>query len=89
MGKINIWAKRSLYMCGNAKVMGSDISCAKGHRLNYLGRPSDSSEGLTISINRLKRGQPLELTICQACEDYDELGPPVPQHERGWLKTLY
>ena len=70
--------KRSLYQCFNAKVHEDCIYCAKGHKLWH------SSSNGTISIHRLGRGQPLELTVCQSCPDYDEMGEPVPANERGW-----
>jgi len=63
--------KRSLYQCFNAKVLGDEIYCDKGH--------------LSENILRLARGTPLELSICQTCSDYDEMGPPIPKDERGWL----
>jgi len=74
--------KRSLYMCGNAKVIGGkSISCIKGHRLSR-----EQSTDPNISVDRLVRGEPLELAVCQNCRDYYEFGPPVPKKERGWLK---
>jgi len=63
-------------MCLNPKVCGEYIRCAKGHKLISMG---------TIHINRLARGDSLEFAVCQNCEDYSELGPPIPKHERGWL----
>lgn len=73
--------KRSLYMCGNAKVIGKRIVCVKGHKLSR-----ETTENLTISVDRLARGEPLVFAVCQNCWDYDEFGPPVPKQERGWLK---
>jgi len=69
--------KRSLYQCFNAKVNGHMIYCSKGYKL----RRSDDGH---IGIKRLIRGAPLELSVCQSCADYDEMGPPVPKEERGW-----
>ena len=71
--------KHSLYMCSHARVDGT-IYCEQGHSLNLL-----TDEG-TIDIERLARGSPLDLSICQSCPDYSELGPPIPQSERGWIK---
>ena len=71
--------KRSLYQCFNAKVQGETISCSRGH---FLTKASVTG---SISTKRLQRGEPLELTVCQACEAYDEMGPPIPAGERGWL----
>ena len=67
--------KRSLYQCLNAKVKGKRLYCSKGHEFS-----------LHASILALARGAPLELSCCQNCEDYDEMGPPVPAGERGWAK---
>jgi len=72
-------SKRSLYQCFNARVKGDRIYCAKGYRLS--GRSGDG----TMNIRRLSRGEPLELAICRECINYDEMGPPVPKEERGWV----
>ena len=73
---------RSLYQCLNAKVRGEKIVCSAGHELSY-GR------GSAPSLLTLARGAPLELSCCQNCEDYDEMGPPVPAGERGWAKLAH
>ena len=70
---------RSLYQCANAKVREGnettlgEIYCAKGHQFsgNYY--------------RTLSRGNPLELTTCQKCSDYDEMGEPVKAEDRGWV----
>lgn len=69
--------KRSLYCCLEAKVKGDKILCAKEHPLSRFS-------GGTIGVCRLQRGEPLELTVCQSCKDYLELGPPVEKDDRGW-----
>ena len=69
--------KRSLYMCSNAKVKGV-IKCREGHPLS---RFKDGN----LPIINLARGEPLELTICQDCLDYDEMGEPVEKEDRGWI----
>lgn len=71
-------SKVSLYQCLNAKVKGDKIYCAKGHSFN-----KKATDG-TIHTRRLQRGTPLELAVCQSCEDYNNMGPPVPAKERGW-----
>ena len=68
--------KRSLYQCFNAKVLNTEIHCSKGHRLGGKWRSGN------IHIYRL--GQPLELSCCQNCQDYDEMGEPVEKGDRGW-----
>lgn len=73
--------KRSLHQCLEAKCREDEIYCAKGHILGHTaGIPR-----ATISIIRLERGEPLEMSACQNCPDYDEMGPPVPKSERGWV----
>ena len=69
--------KRSLYQCFHAKVKEDRIRCAKGHSLS-------KTSGGTIPVVRLVRGDPLELTVCQGCKNYKEMGPPIPWQERGW-----
>lgn len=74
--------KRSLYQCFSARVLFKRIYCAAGHRLSEV-----CLDG-TINIERLVRGKPLVLPICQGCQDYHEMGPPIPKEERGWIKLL-
>jgi hypothetical protein len=74
-------SKRSLYQCFNAHVKDDRIYCSKGYN---IGRAKDG----TIPLVKLARGAPLEPSICQKCADYDEMGPPVPKEERGWLREL-
>ena len=66
---------RSLYQCLNAKVKGEILQCSKGHEFP-----------LVAATKALARGAPLIMSCCQNCEDYDEMGPPVPAGERGWAK---
>jgi hypothetical protein len=69
--------KRALYQCSHARVLGNTIRCDIGYPLN-------PKEPGIIHTLRLKRGTPLEFGICQQCNDYDEMGPPIPKSERGW-----
>ena len=73
--------KRTLYECSQARVYGDRIRCSKGHPL--LTRTEDGG----IAIRRLARGEPLAYSICQGCPDFDSMGPPVAEEERGWLKV--
>lgn len=73
-------AKRSLYQCLQVKVKNDRIVCAKGHPLSRMG-------GGTIPVVRLARGEPLELSVCQGCKNYKEIGPPIPKEERGWVNA--
>ena len=68
----------SLYECQNARVNGPSIKCAHGHRLST--RSNDGS----ISLERLVKGQPLVLTVCQYCPQFDRNGGPLLTQERGW-----
>ena len=70
--------KRNLYQCSHAKVLGDRIHCT-------IGRPLSTTKDKTIPVLRLIRGEPLELTICQKCLNYEELGPPILKDERGWM----
>ena len=70
--------KRSLYQCSEAKVRGDRIYCAKDHPIGGKGN-------ITIPLNRLTRGDPLELTVCQRCPHYRRMGPPIPPEGRGWV----
>ena len=70
--------ERSLYMCANARVSGDWINCRAGHRLDKL------SKNGSANLRRLRNGERLEFSVCQNCPDYDKIGPPVPNGERGW-----
>ncbi len=72
--------KRTLYECSHARVIGERIRCRQGHPFSL------KSEDEGIEARRLARGEPLALNICQACSDFDCMGPPVPEEKRGWLK---
>jgi len=72
--------KRSLYQCFNAKVLGENIYCAKGHR--FTSQPSGF-----VHVFRLLRGCPLEMKVCQDCPDFLECGGPLPKNQRGWIKV--
>ncbi len=72
--------KRTLYDCSHARVKDGRISCDKGYTLSL--QPGDG----TIGIQQLAEGKPLAPKICRQCSDFDSMGPPVPEEERGWLK---
>jgi hypothetical protein len=73
--------KRTLYECSHARVKGERIRCRHGHPFSL------KSEDRGIEVKRLVRGEPLALNICQTCSDFDRIGSPVPEEERGWLKN--
>ena len=69
---------RTLYDCLYAKVEGDRIRCSEGQRL------SNRKDG-TVGIMRLAKGSRLTMHICQQCDAFESMGPPVPSEERGWL----
>ena len=70
--------KRTLYDCSHAKVKGRCIYCDKGHPLSL------KSDDGSLNIKRLARGDLLALGVCQECPDFDSIGPPILEEERGW-----
>jgi hypothetical protein len=74
--------ERSLYECFHARVKGDRVYCQKGHPLQDKGRQNGS-----ISMQRLARGEPLVMSICQECADFEVMGEPLPSEERGWLRA--
>ena len=70
--------KRTLYECLHAKVKGKRINCDKGHPLSL------KSDNGGLDIRRLAKGEQLALGVCQECPDFDSMGPPVPEEEKGW-----
>lgn len=73
--------KRTLYECSHARVCGKSICCNKGYPLS--SQPGDGG----LDINQLEEGRQLAPKICQHCNDFDRMGPPVPEEERGWLNV--
>lgn len=76
--------QRSLYECFNARTKQNIIYCRKGHSF------TDRGDGM-MAILRLVRGEPLRLTICQDCADFDNMyepsmGKPIMPKEKGWIK---
>ena len=69
--------KRTLWDCSNAKVWGDRVHCKAGQVLGI------------VTIEKVARGAPLALSVCQKCEHYDNNGPPLPKEERGWLREQY
>lgn len=74
--------ERSLYECFHAKVKGKRIYCAKGHPLQDKGERNGS-----VNIERLARGEPLIMSICQDCADFENMGGPLFSEECGWLRV--
>ena len=69
--------KRSLYQCYEAKVLGDRVYCKCGYRLGVKQQ--------SINVERLARGDALQLPCCQDCADYNEMGDPIKPNERGWI----
>ena len=72
--------KKTLYDCSHARVQGRRIYCNKGYPLSP--QPGDGH----VDIQHLAEGKPLAPKVCQQCGDFDSMGAPVPEEERGWLK---
>ena len=72
--------KRTLCECSHARVGGNRIYCDKG----YVFSLKSNNGGL--DVKRLARGDPLALAVCQDCLDFDSMGPPIPEEERGWVR---
>lgn len=73
--------ERSLYECFHARVKGRRIFCAKRYRFQGQGE-----QNAWLDIERLAKGEPLVMSICQDCTDFESMGAPIPCEERGWLK---
>ncbi len=71
--------KKTLYECSQARVKGERIYCNNGYQLSP--QPGDG----TLDIRHLVEGKPLAPKVCQQCGDFDRMGPPVTEEERGWL----
>jgi len=74
-------AKRTLYECSHALVKGKRICCDRGYTL------SSKSEDGSLDVQNLAEGKLVAPKVCRQCGDFDSMGPPVPEEERGWLKT--
>jgi len=71
---------RTLYECSHARVQGTRIYCDRGY-------PLTSKTGkVDLDVRMLAEGKALAPKVCQQCSDFDCLGPPVPEEERGWFK---
>ena len=71
--------RRTLYDCANARVNGDRVRCRNGHEL------SAETEGGTVALALVARGDELALGICQRCSDFNRMGPPLSPNDRGWL----
>ena len=71
---------RSLYDCEHTRVLDNRIRCIY-HPLYALSNDGD------INIERLLRGQPLTLDVCQNCSEFSQMdGDFVKPEDRGWLR---
>ncbi len=81
--------ERSLYQCSHAIVQGSK---SVGPRFNAVHSRWNCMIECTAgrkfpdgtNYYHLANGKRLEFTVCQECPDFDSMGPPVPDGERGW-----
>jgi hypothetical protein len=72
--------KRTLYECSHALVKDKRIYCDRGYPLSH--QPGDGS----LDVQNLAEGKPLAPKVCRQCGDFDSMGLPIPEEERGWLK---
>jgi len=72
--------RRTLYECSHARVKDGRIFCDRGYPLTT--QPGDG----TLGMQQLAEGKPLAQKVCRQCGDFDTMGPPIPEEERGWLK---
>ncbi|AQY72680.1 hypothetical protein B1772_01005 [Dehalococcoides mccartyi] len=72
--------KRTLYECAHARVGTGKIYCDQNYPL------SQASFDGSLDIQQLAEGRALASRICQQCINFERIGPPVPEEERGWLK---
>ena len=72
--------KRTLYECLNAKVYDSRIKC----RHQFL---SSASYDGSLTLLLLEKGDPLVMAVCQDCPDFISMGEPVPEKEKGWIRS--
>lgn len=73
--------KRTLYECAHARVGTGRIYCNEKYPI------SQASLDGSLEIRQLAEGKALAPKICQQCINFDRIGPPVPEEERGWLKV--
>jgi hypothetical protein len=77
METIQLINAHTLYECFNARVRSKKIYCKKGHFL-FVGL-------IQIGYDDLRLGEPLNCNACQGCRDFDYIGEPLPERERGWI----
>jgi hypothetical protein len=73
---------RTLYEYLYARVHGTLIYCYKGHPIaTQTGKKS-------LQTNLLARGRRLAMAYCQRCPDFQSMGPPIPDEEKGWIPRV-
>ncbi|AGG05905.1 hypothetical protein [Dehalococcoides mccartyi] len=77
--QVNKKKRRTLYECAHARVGTGRIYCNQKYPL------SQASLDGSLDVHRLEEGKQLAPKVCQQCDDFDCMGPPVPEEERGWL----
>ena len=70
--------KRTLYECTHARIKANRIYCDQGYHLS-----SKSLNG-SLQAEHIAKGLVLAPAVCQKCIDFDSMGPPLPEEERGW-----
>jgi hypothetical protein len=77
MATIKSIITHSLYECFNARVIGKKIYCKKGHFL-FVGL-------IEVGYDDLRLGEPLHCDSCRNCPDFDRIGDPISERDKGWI----
>ena len=75
--------ERSLYDCLHAHVKGERIHCAKGHRFQ-----SEGERDRSLNLQRLAKGEPLVMGVCQECGWLDGTSKADLRDNRGELEAV-
>lgn len=76
--------KRTLYECSHAKVKSKLEVPFDSFIYCDLNIPIGNKYG-RMNIQRLARGEPLEIKVCQKCLFFNRMGDPVKPEDRGWV----
>ena len=72
--------KRTLYECAHARVKGQKIYCRQDYAL------SRDKADCSLDIKSLEAGRSLIMPVCQNCTEFNRIGQPVAEKDRGWRK---
>ena len=71
----NLRKMKSLYDCQHARVSPEGVFCEKGYPFPQKRR---------IPLKRVAGGEPLRSRICQDCHDFESMGEPIPEEDKGY-----